>query len=148
MRIIKLMLSVLLCAGFVAPHLANAADNASVHAILVIASNAKAPADPRLAPYEAELQRNVPESSFRLAGEGSASVSGNGRATIGLGGGHKVELQGEPGGGAGVKLKVDWLNGRNTVISGSFTLERGIPMMLGRRPSGDGEVPIVLLIAN
>jgi hypothetical protein len=146
MRINKLTFFVLLLAAAILPSFARAAERVSVHAILIIASNEKSAADPRLAPYEETLQRNVPESSFRFAGEGSATVAGNGRAAITLGQGHRLEFEGESGGG--IRLKIQWMNGRKVVISGSFTFEPGKPIMLGNRPSGDGAVPIVLLIAK
>lgn len=145
MRLIKLTLSLLLTA-LVLPQLARAADSASVHAILIIASNAKAPADPKLAAYEATLQRNVPESSFRQVAEGSASVAGNGRAAIALGSGHRIEIESEKGGG--LRLKLQWLNGAKPLVGGTFNFQPGVPVMLGNRPSGDGEVPIVLIIAK
>src|SRR4051794_2379145 len=104
MRIITLTLALLL-AGLALPQSAHAADIASVHAILIMASNEKAAADPKLAAYEAGLQRNVPESSFRFLGEGSASVSGAGRAKISLGRGHRLEIETERTGGE-VHLKV------------------------------------------
>jgi hypothetical protein len=148
MRIIKLTLSaLLLAAALIAPGRALAADRSiSVRAVLIIASNEKGPADPKLAAYEATLQRNVPESSFRFAAEGSASVSGNGHATLTLGQGHRIELEGESG--SGIRLKVEWMNDGKLFVGGSFILEPGVPLMLGRRPVGDGQVPIVLLIAK
>ena len=74
MRIIPLTVSLLWLAGIAWPQLALAADGTSVHAVLIMATDEKAPADPRLAPYEAELQRNLPLSSFRFLGEGSAAI--------------------------------------------------------------------------
>jgi hypothetical protein len=148
MRINKLILSLLLLAGAVLPNLARAADSTTVHAILIMASNEKAPADPRLAAYEAELQRNVPESSFRLLGEGSASVGGSGRAKISLGRSHRLEIESEKSGGE-VRLKVQWLDGNRIILTTTLAnLQPGVPAMLGRRSSGDGEVPIVLVIAK
>lgn len=148
MRITKLTLALLALVALALPHYSWAADSAAVRAILILASDEKAAADPKLAPYEAALQRNVPESSFRFVAEGSASIGSNGRATIALGRSHRLEMEGEPGGGPGVRVKIQWMKGRDVVISGSFTLEPGVPVMLGRRPSGDGAVPIVLVIAK
>ena len=145
MRLIKLTLS-LLCAVVALPQLARAADEVTIHAVLIIASNAKAPADPKLAPYEATLQRNVPESSFRQVAEGAATLAGNERATIALGAGHRIEVENEKGGG--LRLKLQWMNGAKPVVGGTFNVQPGVPLMLGNRPSGDGEVPIVLLIAK
>src|SRR5690242_7184852 len=84
---------------------ARGADGTSVHAILVIASSEKAPADPRLAPYEANLQRNLPESSFRLEREGKAALGPNANhATIALGA-HRLELEGGTRDADGIRLK-------------------------------------------
>jgi hypothetical protein len=127
---------------------ADAADGASVHGILVYASNAKAPADPRLAPYEGPLQRNLPESSFRFAGEGSANFGGSDSTHLDLGSNQRLEIEREAGRGAGIHLKLRWMNGSKVVLSGTFSLQPGVPVILGRRPSGDGDVPIVLVIAR
>ena len=142
-----LLTSALLLAGLLLTPVAWAANGSgtSVQAVLIMASNNKSPADPRLAPYEAELQRNFPESSFRLAGEGSTKVTGNTPAKIELGQGHRVEFDSEKREADGIHLKVRWLKGQ---INGAFVLQSGIPLALGRRPAGDGEVPIVLVIAK
>ncbi len=145
MRIIRSTLFLILTALALQPA-AYGADTTAVHAILITASNEKAAADPKLAPYEAALQRNVPESSFRYVAEGSARVPAGGHATLALGRGHRIELENEKGGG--LRLKVQWFNGANVVMSGTFNAQPGVPFMLGRRPSGNGDVPIVLVIAK
>lgn len=146
MRLITLIMSLLL-AVVASAQATRAADSTAVHAILIMATNEKAAADPKLAPYEAPLQRNLPESSFRYVSEGTASVSGNGHATINLGRGHRIEIDAEKG-GDGIRLKVQWMNGDAVVMNTTLTLQAGVPAVLGRRPSGDGETPIVLLIAK
>jgi hypothetical protein len=139
----------LLLAIVALPRSARAADGASVHAILITATKEKAPADARLAPYESTLQRNLPESSFRYVGEGKATVAGrNSRATISLGSVHRIELEGGDRSTSGIQLKVRWLSGNATVMTNSFVFQPGIPIVLGQRPSGDGNVPIVILIAR
>ena len=148
MRIIHLTLALAVLAGIVQPKITYAADGASIHAILITASNAKTPPDARLAPYETALQRNLPESSFRYVGEGSASLAGNGRAIITLGQGHRVELERDSGAGDRVRMKLQWMNGSAAVMSTTVALPRGVPVVLGRRPSGDGDVPIVLVMAR
>lgn len=148
MRIIKLTLSLLL-ATLALPQLAHGADAVSVRAVLIMASNTKAPADPRVAPYEAELQRNLPESSFRFASEGATKVSGRGTAAIALSQGHRVEIESEDKNPRdGISLKVRWMNGDNLMMGGTLTLERGKPLVFLRRPSGDGEIPVVIVIAK
>ena len=148
MRIKSCILAVLL-AGIALPCLARAADAASVHAVLIIASKEKAPADPRLAPYEATLQRNLPESSFKFAGEGKASVPGNNKPTsLSLGSDHRLELKSSGKDREGIRLKVEWLNGKSVVMDNAFILEPNKPVVLGSRPSGDGNVPIVIVTAR
>ncbi len=148
MRIIKTTLITLLLALACLPCGVLAAESNSVHAILVTASNQKAAADPKLAPYEAALQRNLPESSFRYLGEATAGIAANGHATLTLGRGHHLELEGEKGTGSGIAVKLRWLNGDTVLISTSLTLQPGVPAVLGRRPSDDGDTPIVLVIAK
>jgi hypothetical protein len=139
----------LLLVTLAVPLSARAAEGATVKAILIIATQEKSSADPRLAPYEATLQRNLPESSFRYVGQGSASVAGKGgRASISLGNGHRVELAGGSKDDDGILLKVRWMNGRTVVMNNSFTFQPGVPVVLGRRPRSDGNVPIVILIAH
>ncbi len=126
----------------------HAADSSTVRAILITATNLKREADPRLAPYEAELQRNLPLSSFRYVGEGSTAVAAGGKAVITLERGNRIELEGERSGGRGIRLKVRWQSGRTVIMNTALTLQSGVPAVLGRRPSGDGETPIILLIAR
>jgi hypothetical protein len=146
MRLIHFTFALLL-AAFVLP-MATAADGASVRAVLITATNLKREADPKLAEFEAELQRNLPLSSFRYVGESAASVPAGGHTTVSLPRGHRLEIEAERGGGRGIRIKVQWLNGRTVVFNTGLTLQPGVPAVLGRRPSGDGETPIVILIAR
>ena len=144
-RLIYLMLAALL--GLIATSSsAFAADGTSVQALLITASKGKGGSDPRLAPYEATLKRTLPFDTFKFSGEGSASIAGNGRATIRLTGGHQLQLTGGERAGDGIKVRVEWTNGGREVISISMTLQPGIPAVLGR--GGEGEVPVILLIAK
>ncbi|MGH7945808.1 MAG: hypothetical protein ACREH8_06590 [Opitutaceae bacterium] len=141
------VVSLLLAIGLL-PLCARAADGASVHAILIIASEEKAPADRRLAPYEATLQRNLPESSFRFVADGSVAISGHkSRASISLDG-HRIELEGGSKDGDGILVKVRWRKGKNVVMNNAFTFQPGVPIVLGQRPGGNGDVPIVILVAK
>jgi hypothetical protein len=147
MRTFATMLALLLAISVLSVAV-RAAEGASVHAILITASKEKAPADRRLAAYEPTLQRNLPESSFRYVGEGRATVTGNAKASITLDGGHQVILEGGSRDADGILLKVRWLSGKTVVMNNAFTFQPGVPIVLGQRPSGDGNVPIVILIAK
>lgn len=147
MRLIPFTFALVLALFALAPA-GRAADNASVRAILITATNLKREADPKLAAYEAELQRNLPLSSFRYVSEGATAVSAGGKSAISLDRGHRVEFEGERSGGRGIRMKVRWQSGRTVIMNTTLTLQPGVPAVLGRRPSGDGETPIILLIAR
>lgn len=129
------------------PLATHAAEGASVRALLIIASTAKGGSDPKLAQYEETLRRNLPFESFRHAGEGAATIGGDGRATLSLARGHRLELENEGGGGRGIRVKVRWLDGRREIMTTALVLQSGVPAVLARRGS-ESETPVVLLIAQ
>jgi hypothetical protein len=152
MRKIQLALCILLTA-VVLPCLAPAASapksaksSHSVSAILITASNQKGGVDRKLEAYGAELRRNLPFDTFRFVSEGTASLPEGGRGTVTFAGGHRLELEDEPG--DGIRLKVYWMTGSEVVISTTLTLNPGIPGVLVRRGAKDGDVPVVLLVAR
>lgn len=115
-----------------------------VRALLINASDKKAPADPKLVEFEAGLQRNSPESSFKLVREGTITIPDGGRATISFGAGDGVEVEAKRAGN-GIQLKLRWTKGG---MGGAYTQEAGVPIVLGRRPANDGDTPIVLVVAK
>lgn len=143
-RLIHLMLALWL--GVVATSAAAlAADGASVQALLISASKGKGGSDPRLAEYESTLKRTLPFDTFKLVSQGSAAVAGGGKGTISLGG-HRLELSGGERTGGGIKVRVEWTQGGRTLMNTEFTLQPGVPVVMGR--GGEGEVPVMLLIAK
>ena len=125
----------------------DAAAAATVQAILISASNRPGGVDPRLAAYAGELRRNLPFTTFRHAGEGTARLSG-GRTSLPLSNGHRLELEGGQGGRGGIQLKVQWLQGSRVVMTTTLNLQPGVPAVLGRRGDDDRETPVILIIAN
>lgn len=146
MRAIPVVVAILL-SWIALPLAAQAADGASIRAILITASKEKGGSDPRLAEYEATLRRNLPFESFRLTGEGSAQVSADGPTAVSLGRGHRLELQADKGSGGGIRVRVRWTSGGREMMTTALVLRPGIPAVLGRR-GDDDEVPVVLVIAN
>lgn len=115
-----------------------AAGATSVHAILVIASNEKGGSDPKLAPYEPTLRRVLRFESYRAVGEGSASVSGGGTASISLASGNRVDLQSDAGGGVKV------MRGGQAI-----PLSPGKPVVvLGGAAGGKGDAYAIIVTAN
>jgi hypothetical protein len=129
----------LLLGAFLAPSAALAAEGASVRAILIRATNEKGPSDPRLKPYEAELQRNLVFSSFRFVNEVPSSVAAGGKATLQLGGGHRLELENEKD---GLRAKMLWRNGTTQ----SLNVPRDSVRVFVNRVGDDADA--VLIIAK
>lgn len=129
-----------------APKAAKGAGSTQVRAILVYASNQKGGVDRRLAAYADNLKRNLPFDTFRYGGEGASALPKDGHTTITFAGDHRVELQDEPG--DDLRLKTYWMKSSEVIISTTLTLVPGVPGVLVRRGAGEGEVPVVLLIAR
>lgn len=136
MRLIHLPLALLMFA--LAPLTGVAANaGASVRAIEFVASHQRGPTDPRLAPYEAILRRNLRYQSFHFVGESSASVSAGGRATLVLPQGGRVELH------AGRSGTVQVTRG-GTIV----TVSRGRPAVFMNGPAGRGDASGIIVMAN
>ncbi|MES2692145.1 MAG: hypothetical protein V4773_01645 [Verrucomicrobiota bacterium] len=142
-RLIHLTFALFLGLAVLSPAV-RAAEGVAVQALLITASNGKGGSDPRLAEYEANLKRSLRFDTFKLVGQGSANVAGN--ATIGLPGGHRLQLSGGERAGNGLKVRVEWTQGGRELMNTQLTLQPGIPAILGR--GGEGEAPVVLLIAR
>ena len=111
---------------------------ASVHAILVLASNNPGPSDPRLRAYEDNLRSSLRMASFRFVGEGSASVAGGGTARLSLPSGQGLDLSGES-------------DGRVLVHFGGtdISVPRGRTVVCAGRAAGQhGEVYAVVVTVN
>jgi hypothetical protein len=149
MRIIQLMfLAALLLVSRTAAFSAEG-DQARVRAILVIASNDKGGTDARLAAFEPTLRRLLRFESYRLVGEGSATLSVPGKSNVNLGRGHSLELEAEKSDGKGVRLRVGWENNGRSLMNTGLALRPGVPAVLGGPSSGkEGEVWAVILVAN
>lgn len=141
-------LALLLCGlALLCPALTARDAATTVQAILISASNRPGGVDPRLSAYAGELRRNLPFTSFRHAGEGTARLS-PGSTSLTLANGHRLELEGGRAGRGGIQVKVQWLQGNRVVMTTTLNLQPGIPAVLGRRGGDEGETPVVLIIAN
>ena len=121
----------------------------TIEGLFIIATHAKLPADPRLSAYEAELQRNLPESSFRLIAQGSSLISSKRAGVIVFDPQQRVELRREHLAKPGMHLNVQWMQGREPLVGGVFTVKPGIPIVLMHRPPSDETgLPIVVLVAK
>jgi hypothetical protein len=146
MRIIHI-LGVLLLAAVLSARSALAAESVALHAVLITASNDKTGSDPKLAAYEAELQRNLVFSAFRYAGEGSAQLAGGKSTTLSLPRGHRLEIEGTKSGGTS-RLSIKWTHGSTVLMNTTLQVTASAPAVLVRRGGNDSEVPVVLLFAK
>jgi len=146
---LKLLTTLLLAALFIGSRAAApAAEAGHVRAFLVLASNERGASDARLAPYEPTLRRILRFESYKLAGEGSASLAG-GKAGVKLGRGHSLDLEPEKSDGKGVRLKVNWQDSGRSLMNTGLVLRPGVPAVLGGPANGkSGEVWAVILVAD
>jgi hypothetical protein len=142
MRIIKLIALALLV-------FSSSAFAAEVRGILVIASNQSGESDARISDYVPTLRRILRFESYRVAGEGSASVSAPGKASLSLGRGHALKIEADKSDGSDVRLRVQWQDGSRSLMNTGLSLRPGVPAVLGGPSTGkEGEVWAVILIAN
>jgi len=142
MRIFAPALALLLLIGIPHAGLAADANQATISAILVIASNERGPSDPRLAAYEANLKRTLRFESFRYIGAGSATVAVGGTGAVNLPNNNRLALQAEATDGGPVRMKVSY--GSTNVV-----IPPGKTVILAGRPAGKpGEVSAVIVTAE
>ncbi len=147
MKTIRIVLTWLLLGSLTGTLLG--AERVNVRALLVVASNEKGAVDRRLADYEPTLKRLLRFESFRLAGEGAATLGEDGASVIALGRGQRLELSSEGGAGRGLRVKVRWLADGVRVMDTGLSLRPGVPAVLGGPGTGRaGEVFAVLLVAQ
>jgi hypothetical protein len=123
-------------------------DAVRVRALLVLASKNAAESDARLAAYEPTLRRILRFESFRLAGEGSTELATPGKASVGLGRGHSLDLDAEKSDGRSVRLRVSWQGEGRSLMNTGLSLRGGVPAVLGGPAHGKDEVWAVILIAE
>jgi hypothetical protein len=121
----------------------------AVRGVLVAASSAPGPTDERLRPYESTLRRILRFESFRHLGEGRATVSTPGEATISLGQGHRLELHTEAADDDRLRVQINWVDRGQSLMRTGLSLRRGVPAVLGGPTRGDrGEVYAVIVLVD
>ena len=146
MKPIRLVLAFLLVSATAS--LGLAAEQTSVRAILVTASNEKGESDRRLAAYEPTLRRILRFESYRYVGEGSVTLAVPAKAPLTLAAGHRLELETEDSSNAGIRLKLAWSEGRRVHMQTGLTLRPGVPAVLGGPRKGEDEVYAIIIIGR
>jgi hypothetical protein len=149
LKFVRFIFLAALLMGVRAPLAAADGGHANVRAILVLASNQKGASDERLAAYEPTLRRILRFESYKLAGEGAATLAGAGKTIVKLGRGHALELQSENSDGKRGRLLVHWQDGGRSLMNTGLVLRPGVPAVLGGPANGKGgEVWAVILVAD
>ncbi len=148
MKTIRILLPLLLCClGLIST--AQAAERASIQAILITASNEPGRTDARLSRYEPTLRRILRFESYRFAGQGSVSLGIPAEGTISLGNGQHLQLSTEPSRGRSLRLRVRWTQGNRNLMETGLSLNPGTPAVLGGPGTGKrGEVYAVILVGS
>jgi hypothetical protein len=148
MKTLRLTLSLLLSAASLVIS-SHAAERASIHGILISASNEKGESDRRLGPYEPTLRRILRFESYRFLGDGSVSISPSDKGHLSLGEGHELEIESESSESKTVRLRVRWMKGGRALMNTGLVLRPGVPAVLGGPSTGNkGEVFAVILIGR
>lgn len=111
-----------------------AAQKVTVNAILISASNEEGETDQRLSSYETNLKRNLGFEKFEFLGEGSATISMPGDATIALPQAQSVKVESAYYGEDMVWLRVIWMDDGRQVMNVVYAkCPRGNPIVVVRR---------------
>lgn len=146
MKPIQLALSLFLLLA--AASISGAAEQTTLRAILVTASNEKGSSDQRLAAYEPTLRRILRFESYRFVGEGTVSLAVPGKGPLSLGAGHRLDFEAESTSNSGIRVKLAWSEGRRVLMQTGLTLRPGVPAVLGGPRKDDGEVYAVIMIGR
>lgn len=148
MRLTTLLLTFALASVLGGPALL-AADAVDLSALLVSASKEPGASDPRLKPYEATLRRILRFESFKLVGQGRASLTTPGKGSVSLGAGHSLQIEAESSDGTSDHVQVTWQQGGRTLMRTGLVLRSGVPAVLGGPGTGEGgNVYAVIVVAR
>jgi hypothetical protein len=127
--------------------LASAA-GAGVHqfdAVMIYASNERAPMDRRLENIEYKLRQVFGFEYYKLVGRGSVSVSVPGSGSISLGGGYTLQVQALAAGKGRVTAEVVWQRGGQVLLRTRTHLGRS-PTVLGGASHEKGKLIVTLTV--
>lgn len=141
---IWLALLLLVGVGSAMPGAAQASD-ISLQAVLIYASNDPASSDPRLSDIEPQLRKVLGFAHYSHYGQGNASASLPGSATIRLGRGYTLQVETSEAPRGRIRLQVNWRKGNQSLMSTSAVVSRGgAPAILGGPSHENGKLIVTL----
>ena len=123
-----------------------AAEQATLKAVMILASDEPSSPDRRLASIEPKLRKVFRYAHYRHMGEGSLAVSLPGRGTIQLGGGYALDVSAAAVDGGRIQAQVTWRKGGTKLLSTSAKVQRNSPTVLGGASQGKGKLIVTLVV--
>lgn len=149
MKPIRCLIAALLLVVSLSPVLARAADTATIHGILISASNTNRDTDRRLASYEPTLRRILRFESYHFLGDDHTTLTAAKKDELLLGDGNELAIETESVSEKGVHIRVRWTQAGRVLMRTALTLPPGAPAVLGGPVSDKkGEVYAIILIVQ
>lgn len=123
-----------------------AAEQVTLKAVMILASDEPSPPDGRLASIEPKLRQVFRYASYRQMGEGSLAVALPGKGTIQLGGGYALDVDAAALEGGRIRTQVTWRKGGARLLSTSAKVQRNSPTVLGGASQGKGKLIVTLVV--
>ncbi|MBK1878620.1 hypothetical protein [Pelagicoccus mobilis] len=125
----------------------SSAQDASVSATLILASNEGQGVDASLKQYERRLIRAFPFDTFKQQGTGNFKLRLNGTQTISFPGGQKVTVSYLSNEGGKYRLSAQWKKDSKTLTDMTVLASKGHPTVQAAGNSG-GKLPLLILVVN
>lgn len=123
------------------------AENISVSATLILASNDGQGVDASLRQYERNLIRAFPFDTFKQQGSGNFRLSLKGTQTLSFPGGQKVTVSYLSNDGGKYRLSAQWKKGGQTLTDMVVLASKGHPTVQAAGNSG-GKLPLLILVVK
>ncbi|MDA0322736.1 MAG: hypothetical protein O2923_08485 [Verrucomicrobia bacterium] len=122
------------------------ADDASVSATMIRASNEDKPSDNRLKKIEPKLRKIFGFKTYQQSGSGSGRCSVPGETTLSLGGKFKLTAKIEDAGDKKLRVHIRWTEGKKAMIDTTMVRRRGDPIILGGPKQDDATLIVSLTV--
>jgi hypothetical protein len=139
------MMTVLLMGCWASSVLSASAQTYKLSVTLILASNEAGKPDPALAKIVPKLKKTFGFTLYKKLGGGRATLAVPGNATLNLGQGYSLKVNGQPA-GKGAKASMQLLRNGKVVMKPSAPLKKGGPIVLGGLNHGNGKIILVIQV--
>lgn len=120
------------------------AQQVTIRATLIRASDAPGETDERLKSFEPNLRRIFGFQSYELYGDGSAAGDGSATVGIDLGHGNSLDIHLAPADEGKVEAGINWQGPGGPVLNTTVVMSRGVPIILGGGQQDGGTLIIAV----